>query len=307
METNRKILVAGGDKRQLYAAEKLAALLPWQVDTIGLSKSDVQSSVCSICEETFPHTVKYDALVLPVMPVGTPMEVPVSDGGEALSVQMLLQHAAPGAVLFCGRCSDTLQAACQSAGVEPVDYLEREEFCLGNAVPTAEGAIQIAMEQLPCTLYGANVLVTGGGRIGMALASRLTGLGAKVYVCARRCETRAFAAMLGYAAYPMEMLETLTPKMQVVMNTVPKMVINEAVLEHLPEDVLIIDLASKPGGVDFAAAKSRGISVVWALSLPPMVWCCHRKNNGKKGNITVNNGKTGHNCENATKMEKILS
>ena len=34
------------------------------------------------------------------------------------------------------------------------------------------------------------------------------------------------------------------------------------------KDILIIDLASVPGGVDFAAAKDKGIEAVWALSLP---------------------------------------
>lgn len=49
-----------------------------------------------------------------------------------------------------------------------------------NAVPTAEGAIQIAMEQTDVTLHGLPVLVIGHGRIGSLLARRLAALGAKV-------------------------------------------------------------------------------------------------------------------------------
>ena len=33
----------------------------------------------------------------------------------------------------------------------------------------------------------------------------------------------------------------------------------------------MIDLASKPGGVDFEAAKRLGVRVIWALSLPGKV------------------------------------
>ena len=34
---------------------------------------------------------------------------------------------------------------------------------------------------------------------------------------------------------------------------------------------MIVDLASKPGGVDFEAARKMGIKVIWALSLPGKV------------------------------------
>ena len=46
-------------------------------------------------------------------------------------------------------------------------------------MPTAEGAIQLAMEELPITLHGARVLVIGYGRLGRVLADRLAGLKAE--------------------------------------------------------------------------------------------------------------------------------
>ena len=36
----------------------------------------------------------------------------------------------------------------------------------------------------------------------------------------------------------------------------------------MQSDALILDLASKPGGVDWDAAQALGRRVVWALSLP---------------------------------------
>ena len=44
--------------------------------------------------------------------------------------------------------------------------------------------------------------------------------------------------------------------------------LNKERLDILKKDVLIVDLASVPGGVDFTAAKELGLNVVWALSLP---------------------------------------
>ena len=42
-------------------------------------------------------------------------------------------------------------------------------------------------------------------------------------------------------------------------------------LEKINKDCLIIDLASKPGGVDFDKAKELGIKTNWALGLPGKV------------------------------------
>lgn len=149
------------------------------------------------------------------------------------------------------------------------DYLRREELCLANAVPSAEGAIQIAMEETARTLHGTAALVIGYGRIGMALAPRLRGLGMDVTVCARRCETRALAEMQGFAAVPMEQLPAAAKAAPVIFNTVPALVLDETVLKGLPQETLVIDLASRPGGTDFEAAKRLRTRVVWALSLPP--------------------------------------
>ena len=56
-----------------------------------------------------------------------------------------------------------------------------------------------------------------------------------------------------------------------VVNTVPVRVLREAQLEDLKRGCLILDLASKPGGVDLAAAGDLGLTVIWALSLPGKV------------------------------------
>ena len=51
----------------------------------------------------------------------------------------------------------------------------------------------------------------------------------------------------------------------------PARVLGEAELAELRPDCLVIDLASKPGGVDLDAAARLGKRVVWALSLPGKV------------------------------------
>ena len=53
-----------------------------------------------------------------------------------------------------------------------------------------------------------------------------------------------------------------------VVNTVPAPVLTEPVLATLRPGSLIVDLASQPGGTDFAAAQRLGHTAIHALSLP---------------------------------------
>lgn len=140
-----------------------------------------------------------------------------------------------------------------------------------NAVPTAEGAIQIAMEQTDVTLHGLPVLVIGHGRIGSLLARRLAALGAKVTVSARSCRDFALIESEGLSAADTRQLAPVLHDFPLVFNTVPAAVLGAAELARLPDKALVIDLASQPGGLDPSAEPLRGVRVIHALSLPGKV------------------------------------
>jgi dipicolinate synthase subunit A len=140
-----------------------------------------------------------------------------------------------------------------------------------NAIPTAEGAIQIAMEELPITLNGSQVLILGYGRIGKVLSRMLAGIGAVVTVEARKYSDLAWIKANGQKSVYINDLKTVTGKMDLIVNTIPHKILDSDLLETLGKDCLVIDLASKPGGVDFEKAKALGIKVIWALSLPGKV------------------------------------
>lgn len=140
-----------------------------------------------------------------------------------------------------------------------------------NAVPTAEGAVQIAMEELPITLHRARVLVLGFGRLGKLAAHRFAALGAKVSVAARKWADLAWAEAYGYGAERIDQLGGWLCAYDLVINTVPSRVLGAGYLADLKPGCLVVDLASKPGGVDLEAASQMGVRVIWALSLPGKV------------------------------------
>ena len=145
-------------------------------------------------------------------------------------------------------------------------------MCLfANTLPTAEGAIQIALEELPITLQGCRTLVLGYGRLGRALAPRLTALGAKVSVAARKWSDLAWIEAAGCTAEHSGELRGWLCAFDLIINTVPTRLLGEEALTELKPGCLVIDLASKPGGVDWEAARRLGVRTVWALSLPGKV------------------------------------
>ena len=72
----------------------------------------------------------------------------------------------------------------------------------------------------------------------------------------------------GYEPLPLDNLKDHIHEFDIIFNTIPSLILDDEILAKVKKDALIIDLASKPGGIDFDAAKSYGLKVIWALSLP---------------------------------------
>lgn len=197
--------------------------------------------------------------------------LPLPLEAEGTALEELLGAARPGALALGGKVSAAAKTLARQAGVELVDYFARPELTVYNAIPTAEGCIGILLERRSRTLWGAAVLVLGFGPVGRALAVRLAALGARVTVAARRPVQRAMAEELGLRAVPLTDLAAAAAAFDTVVNTIPAPVLTAAVLAALPKGCLIVDLASKPGGTDFAAARRLGHTALHALSLPT-VW-----------------------------------
>lgn len=167
---------------------------------------------------------------------------------------------APGTLALGGRISEPVRKAAQAAGVELVDYFLRPELACLNAVPTAEGCLALLMQLRQRTIWESEFLVLGYGRIGRAVARRLQALGGQVTIAARAPEQRAAARCAGLHAAPLTALEQLLPHFDAVINTIPAPVLGAAQLRCLPRGALILDLASRPGGTDFAAARELGLA-----------------------------------------------
>jgi dipicolinate synthase subunit A len=99
----------------------------------------------------------------------------------------------------------------------------------------------------------------------------LSGIGAKVYCEARKNEDIAWIKAYGYEPIHLNDLDSHLSKFDIIINTIPFQILDNDRLDLLKKDIVIIDLASNPGGVDRKAAKEKNLKLIWALSLPGKV------------------------------------
>jgi len=174
-------------------------------------------------------------------------------------------------ILFAGKIASEWMELAKDYHIKMFDYFKREELQVLNAIPTSEGAIQLAMEKMDKTLHSSNVLVLGFGRIGKILSKMLDGLGANVYVGSSDHTEIASIKSFCYEPVLLNKVEKYLPNMDLIINTIPAIILNKEKLKKTNGDAIIIDLASFPGGVDFDMAEKLGIESIWALGLPGKV------------------------------------
>lgn len=263
-----RVAVLGGDLRELILIRELlkqgavvtAAGYPDLPDLAG-----VRHAACVV-----DAIREQDAVIAPM--ANTDEQGVIRTAFDA-GARLILDDAAfqairPGTPLFIGVAKPIIEKLARSYDVRLIQLAEVDEIAILNSIPTAEGAIQRAMETLPVTLHGTRTAVVGFGRCGVTLARMLHGIGSRVCVVARDPGQRARAYEMGLDAFDLEELGEAVSSARAVFNTIPAGVLTRAVLERIPKDGVVIDIASAPGGTDFEAARELGLKAFLDLGIP---------------------------------------
>lgn len=261
-----KFTVIGGDMRMV----SLAAALEDEghdICTYALEKAPEGTvKCCGLTAKMVSSGADCIILPLPVLNARGTLNAPFSAFSH--DAQAILRELPPGSLVCAGKPDEKLKSLAASLSINLVDYFEREELVVLNALATAEGAISVLLRNSPITIWESRILIIGAGRIGKMLAERLRALGAYVTVSARRASDMAYIRTRGCHALDTRTLGAGLSEFDTVINTVPAMVLDRARLDCLKSDVLLIDLASSPGGIDFEAARELDLNALWVLGLP---------------------------------------
>ncbi len=281
---DKTFLICGGDTRQLW----LAALACSRGSAVRLFGFDTIDDIVAKTRHVAPcllhkdlhdnlaNAIKgcdYCILGLPASTDNRLLNTPLWSKNIELRELFALMQAEgseSGTIpaLFGGMLSGTVRELADDYAIPAHDYFVREELAVLNSIPTAEGAIQLAMQETPYTIHGSRCLTLGYGRIGKRLASVVKSLGAESFVYSQRVDELAWARINGHNPVTDSDLLTIINQFRIIFNTIPAKILDHSRLEKTSPDVTIIDLASKPGGIDFAAAETLRRRTVWGLSLP---------------------------------------
>lgn len=260
-----RFALVGGDERAALLGE-LLLLDGHSVGCFALEKARMPAPIqrCG-CLQSCVYRADCVILPAPAEKAGL-LNTPLSD--VLLPMGELLGALWPGQLICGGKFSEASRAQAMRGKLRLEDVLERADYCAMNAALTAEGALGLLCRESGRALAGSSVLVCGWGKIGKLLALKLHALGAELYAAARSASDRAMIEALGLHALDYAGLEGELAGFDVIVNTVPARVLSDAMLCLVPEDTLLVELASPPGGFDRTLAENIGLRVLHAPGLP---------------------------------------
>ena len=266
-----KFAIIGGDLRTIKLAVMLAKEQN-QVYVYGLEKAEELKNIKNIEQcESIKKTIQEVEIVIGPIPFssnGKTINMPFSD--KEISIREMM-HVINAKVLIAGGITPEVYEMANDEYIEIIDIMKREELAVLNTIATAEGTIQVAIENTNKIIHGSEILILGFGRIGKVLARKLAGLSAKVTCAARKDEDLAWIQAYGHKATNINSIGENLKLYDIIINTVPHIILNEERLKYIKKDCLLIDLASNPGGIDKKSVKDNKLKFVWALSLPGKV------------------------------------
>lgn len=263
--------IIGGDLRTIKLAQKLAEDGN-EVYTYGLEQAEDLKNMPNIYfAESLKEAIQLaDIAIGPIPFSSNGVEINTPFSNKKITVRECM-HAINAKVLIAGNLAPEVYELANDEYVEIIDIMKREELAVLNTIATAEGAIEIAIANTSKILHGSEVLVVGFGRIGKVLSRKLAALSVKVTCADKKDAELAWIKAFGYEEVNINSLDKNLEKYDIIINTVPALILTKERLQYIKKDCLLIDLASNPGGIDREEAKKRKLKLIWALALPGKV------------------------------------
>ncbi len=263
-----RYLVLGGDLRNVKLAEMLADDGN-RVYSFGQDKSDeiLDDGRIEKCNSLKTAIDKSQIIIAPV---------PFSSNGESINAPFShdkimideLIKSNKEKIFISGSIKDDIKKNLDEKYLEVIDIMKRDDLAILNTIATAEGTIEVAIKNTDKILQGSRVLILGFGRVGKIVANKFSKLSAVVTCAARKASDLAWIKAYGYNSLNINDMLYDLKEFDIIINTVPQTIMKEKELKHVDSEVLLIDLASSPGGIDGKIATSMGLKFIWALSLP---------------------------------------
>ena len=261
--------VIGGDLRSAYLAGLLAED-GYKVITSGFDSTDLPPCVTG-CTNPAQAVSLADCVILPLPVTTDDSTINAPFSRMRISLDQVLNPLLKRQYLVGGSVSDCVRREVEARGLMIDDYFKREELAVHNAVPHGgrgypAGDGRTSRHHRRRALPDHRLRPGGPRAVPAAGCARREGDGGRTEVC--RSRLGRSSGLRGGGAFPHAGIRRLRRDF---FNTVPSLLFDRPALKALDKGTLLIDLASRPGGVDFNAAAELQIKTIWALSLPGRV------------------------------------
>ncbi|MBM7837698.1 dipicolinate synthase subunit A [Alkalihalobacillus xiaoxiensis] len=271
MLTGIHVVMIGGDARQLEIIRKLSTL-DARISLVGFDQLNDGFIGANKQELSEIDWGTAEAILLPVGGMSNDGFINSVFSNEKLKLEEIhLSETPETCTIYTGISSDRLEKLAKKTKRQIAVLMNRDDVAIYNSIPTAEGAVMLAIQHTDTTIHHAKVAVLGLGRIGLTIAKTFKSLGADVSVGVRESALLARAFELGMRPFSIDRAKEALSEMDIVINTIPAKVVTANVLTEMKQHAFLLDLASKPGGIDLTYAEKRGLKAMLVPGLPGMV------------------------------------
>lgn len=180
----------------------------------------------------------------------------------------IAQQICNDSIIFCLGCEEKIREFLKGKNVTIYKLFDDEVLAMRNAYLTAEGTLAYIIDNTDITLKNMQVLVLGYGRVGKSVAKILHDNRCIVSIVTGKPEETAFAAIYADMVYDLEEYKQDLNNFSVIVNTIPCVILKGETLKLISPECFIIDLASKPGGLDYEEAAKLNLKTMHALGIP---------------------------------------
>ena len=267
-----RILFLGGDQRQLSILNELYTR--HSIDVVGYKLIELDDNIKKINIENLDISL-YDVIIFPVNGVQDNylLKTPFDDEQIHLDLS-LLSASKPNALIFTGIRTKWLDDILKTSNKECIALMEDNDVKKENSIPTVEGIIGDLVYNTPSTINQANILVLGYGNIGKLLVEKLRALDANVAVgvmLENDFEYLKKQDINTFYTNDHQLFSDAIKQSQIIINTVPSLMLNKDFLDLVGENAYILDIASAPHGVDKDYADEKCLNHKLSLGIPALV------------------------------------
>ena len=278
--------IIGGDLRLVYLANLLAKDEN-EVYSFGIEqqkqefKQEYNKEKVNSCNN-LEEAISNSNIVISSVPLsknGINVYAPYNLDSSFINLNYLAKSLS-NKIFFAGQIPDMFYELSENKNTKIYDLMKQEDLTILNTIATAEGAISDIILNTKCNLHKSKILILGFGRVAKTLAVKLKGLDAYITCAARKDKDFAWINTLGFESININNISIIKEdsiekeklkKFDIIINTEPQIILDENNLKYVKENCFLLDLASKPGGIDGKACEKYNLNYKLSLAIPGKV------------------------------------